>query len=40
MNGDKYLPETKIILENANQTSSTATTSLFGEVTLRFKTIY
>lgn len=38
--GDKYLPDTKIILENANQSSNNATTSLFGEVTLRFKTIY
>ncbi len=37
---DRYLPETKIIIENANQTSNSATTSLFGEVTLRFKTIY
>ena len=37
---DKYLPETKIILENANQSSSNSTTSLFGEVTLRFKTVY
>lgn len=37
---DKYLPETKIILENATQSSSNSTTSLFGEVTLRFKTVY
>jgi hypothetical protein len=40
ISGDKYLPETKIILENANQSSNSSTTSLYGEVTLRFKTIY
>ena len=40
MNGGKYLPDTKIILENASNSSSSATTSLFGEVTLRFKTVY
>lgn len=38
--GDKYLPETKIILENASQSNNSSTTSLYGEVTLRFKTIY
>ncbi|NQW43051.1 MAG: hypothetical protein HQ463_06430 [Bacteroidetes bacterium] len=38
--GDKYLPETKIFLENATQSSNSSTTSFYGEVTLRFKTIY
>lgn len=35
-----YLPGTKLVIENASQSSNSSTTNLFGEITVKFKTIY
>lgn len=35
-----YMPAAKLVIENASQTTNSSNTSLFGEITVKFKTIY
>jgi hypothetical protein len=36
----RYMPAAKLVIENASQTTNSSNTSLFGEITVKFKTIY
>lgn len=36
----RYMPAAKLVIENASQTTNSSSTNLFGEITVKFKTIY